>query len=201
MSKLLTKIKASVYLIPEGSHVVILALVALLGLSLICTFIFIFYNVSYWLPISVSAVLLGTIIFFWCGSHRDVDNKKLSPIKFSHSVGNSSTNITIPPGGLSSSEKLKFVEHVVSLLRYQKPLPASDGVVDDDGNPIPQSQEEARERVETINSEVRKSHETFGVMDSQSNSPDHHQFISQPNFKVIPEVEKTNEFNKSDDYR
>ena len=195
MSMPVPKIKAKVKLVPKGSQVVILALVVILGISLIFTFYFFSINVSIFLPLSVSIVLLITIIVLWLLSHRHVDNKHQQSTEISILEENSSTRITIPQGELSSNDYLKIFEQAISSTIYRKPLPVPDGLVDQSGNPVPQSQDNAQRKVEVINSELRSLQDKLGITDQKLSSLEQQQLVSHPKINVDSEQDKIDENN------
>ena len=164
------KITAAVKFVPKGSQVVILALVVVLGITLVYSFHFYLTNVPIVLPISVSFVLLATIVILWLLSHHHVDRKRQQPTELSIWEENRSSKISIPPGELSSNDYLKLFDRAISSTMHRKPLPNPNGFVDQSGNPVPSSQENARRKVEEINSEIRDLQDQLDITDQKFNS-------------------------------
>ena len=186
------KFKAAVKLDPKGSQVVILALVVIFGISLICTFYFYLINVPIYLPLSVSGVLFVTIVTFWMLSHGDVDNEHQQSTELSIFNKTGSAKITIPRGELSSNDKLKLFEQAISSTMYRKPLPDPDGFVDQSGNPVPQSQENAKRKVEEINNEISGLQDVLNIPDQKISSLEHQQSASHSNINVDSEPGNNN---------
>ena len=156
-----TKINASVSLTPPGSHVVISSLIAILGISLITTFAFVFYDENYWIPLIVSTVILIVIVVFWLRSHRDIDHASITPTTLSTTDGSNSTTISIHPRAKPPPEELAALERIISTVRNRSLLPDPDGLVDDKGQPVPNSQHDARERIASTNDRTRKELESI----------------------------------------
>ena len=193
MSKLMAKVKASISLVPTGSHVVILSLIGILALCLGCAFIFIWYSVDYWPPLISAGILFAAVVLFWLRSHRHVDDRFVPPVEMSMTDGTNSTTLSMHPRGLPAGQQLKLIERAMSAMQHRKPLPEPDGLVDEKGIPIPLSQEEARQRVEAANNEVR---DATGAMESHLNASEQQNEIAQHRLTVEPDLEEIKEINK-----
>ena len=196
MSKLIPRVKASISIIPTGSHVVILALVGILALCLICSFLFIWHNVDYWPPLVFSGILLVAIVFLWLHSHRHVDDRFLPPAEVTIKDGITETTISMHPRGLSSSEQLNNFEKILSVIQHQGLLPEPDGLVDENGIPVPRSEEEARQIVDAVNYEVKQK---FDAMNSHPNVFDQPNETMQSRLSIEPKLEEIKETNRPSD--
>ena len=195
-SNIATKINASVSLTPPGSHVVILSLIAILGISLVATFAFVFYDANYWIPLIVSTVILIVIVVFWLRSHRDIDHASITPTTLSTTDGNNSTAISLHPRAKSSAEELAALERILSTMRNRSLLPDPDGLVDDKGQPVPNSQHDARERIASTNDRTRKEFESgFGHF----REPDAGNRFEQSTLSDTPELGEIQEANFPND--
>ena len=195
-SSVATKLKASVSLTPPGSHIAILSLIVILGISLLVTFAFVFYGTNYWIPLTASAVLLIVIVVFWFHSHRDIDHASISPTTLSTTDGNNSTTFSVHPRAKHSVEEFAVMERILSTIRNRSPLPDPDGLVDKNGRPVPNSQHDARERVASTNSRTRKEFESIFGRPHEPNTVDQ---AEQLTFSDTPELGDIQDVNLPDD--
>lgn len=192
MSKLIPRVKASVSIIPTGSHVVILALVGIMALCLICSFLFVWLGLNYWPPLVFSGILLVVIVFLWFRSHRHVDDKSLPPTELTIKDEITETTISMHPRGLPFNEHLKMWERVISMIQHQRLLPEPDGLVDKNGKVIPQSEHRARQRINVVNREAKQK---FNATNTNPNDFDQPNETMQSRLSVEPilgEMKKTN---------
>ena len=191
-----TKLKASVNLTPPGSHVVILSLISILGISLLAVFVFVLYDENYWIPLTVSAVLLIVVVVFWFRSHRDIDHVSISPTTLSTTDGNNSTTLSMHPRAKHSAEELAAMERIFSMMRNRSPLPDPDGLVDNKGEPIPNSQHDAQERIALTNDRIRMEFESvFG----HTHEPKARDQVEQLTLPDTPELGEIPDANLPDD--
>ena len=191
-----SKIRTSVNLSPAGSHVVIVSLVGVDALCFLSAFIFIWHNKNYWPPFGVACALLLIIAFLWLRSHRHIDDGSSSPLVLSKKEGDTSTKISIPLRGMHQRQLAALYERMLSTFQNRKPLPEPDGLIDDEGQPVPDSVGEARQQVEAVN------HEWERVVDTLENRPSFSpQFEegAQPASIVAPEPSQLDSVNRKGD--
>ena len=193
MSKLSPRIKASISLIPTGSQVVVLALVGIFALCLFCSFLFIWHNVNYWPPLIFSFMLFVAIVFLWLRSHRQVDDRTLPLAEVSIKDEIGERKISMHPRGLPSKELLKNFETILSITQNQKPLPDPDGLVDENGSPIPQSKKKARQNVDAVNNQVKQK---LDAMNSHSSVFDQPNETMQSALYIEPNLEEFKKINR-----
>ena len=163
-------------------------LVILFGISLVYTIDFYSRGIPIWLPFLFFVLLFITICIFWFLSHQQVDNKIKQSPELSVTEGNRSTNIILPQGALSSDDTLKLFENAITSTLYRKKLPVPDGLIDEKGDPVPQSKQEARHIVETINAQLHELQEKLGLSNSDSLFSEQQPLVSQPNVSVGPQL-------------
>ena len=196
LSKLIPKFKTSVSIVPTGSHVVVLALVGTLVLSLGCSFLFIWHDLNYWPPLVSAGILFVAIVFLWLRSHRHVDDRSLPPAEVTIKDGITETTISMHPRGLPSSEQLNNFENILSVIQHQRLLPEPDGLVNEKGNPIPRSEEEARQIVDAVNNEVKQKFVEMNLHPSVIDQPNE---TMQSGLSIEPNLEEIKETNRPSD--
>ena len=192
MSKFGANLMATFNMSPKGSHAVILGLVCAFIIAMGSSFAFLWFKPERCLlPFSCSAVLLIVIIILWFKSHKDVDSQTPVPTSFLDSDG---TNITKITTDIRSSEGMKLMECLLSMAQYRRPLPDADGMVDNKGNPMPESESEARARIKFINSQVK---EAADYVFSRLRTFENHQSLEQHRLPHEPESDEISETNRS----
>lgn len=194
--EMLSKVKASVRIVPTGSHVVILSLVIVLGICLTFVYFLISDDQDYWPILVFSGLILVAIVIFWLRSHRDIDISPDSVIKISKKDGTGSKSISVPAKGALPIEKLEDLERIISTMMYSSPLPEPDGLIDSEGNPIPDSSEEAKRRIIAANSQVREFVDQFfsdTYKFDDSNNVAQKKLAGNPDISEIKLVNRSNE--------
>ena len=195
MFKLLSRMKALIRIAPTGSHVVLLSLVGVLALCLFSTFSFIRDGIDYCVPLAFAAVLFCAVVWLWLRSQRHLDDAPKPPITMSYRDGNTSTKVSIHLGGLRPNEQLAVLERGLSALQHRKPLPEPDGLVDEHGRPVPQSEEEARHRVEVANRVALAGTNTNADLSAVESSAER----AQPALIVEPQPTQFDDTNRPSD--
>ena len=196
MLKFLSSMRTSIKFAPKGSQVVILFLTLIFGFCLMIGFFFIWNNVDYWLPFVCAALIFPVIIFLWLRSHRDIDESYMPPFSISNSDGTNSTTLSLPHRAALSKENLDALERLFSVIQYRSPLPQPDGLVDERGNPVPQSMAEALERVDSANNQVT------GLVDSLESyisTRENREENAQTRLNIEPDFREVNEVNRLSD--
>lgn len=149
------EVKAGVQLQPEKSQVFVLSLSALTAMSLITTFIFLWYKHDFWWMPSFFTVAFGCgSIFTWHKSHRNVDLAGSTPTTISGD-GNG-FQITTDSRALTPENSLHLLEKAVSILCHRQALPEPDGLVNRNGQPDPEAKTVAIERVRQANEKAHQ---------------------------------------------
>ena len=157
MSRLGAKIHTSLDFSPKGSNIVLLALVCIFAICLIAGFVFLWPRHEYsWVPFSFAGVLFFAIVSFWLISRKDIDNSSSVPTRVEAIDGPKSITVTTDTRSISFSEVFGLLEKCVSIVQHHRPLPEPDGLVDEKGNRIPDSETEARLRVKSANDRVEE---------------------------------------------
>lgn len=194
--EILSKVKASVRIVPTGSHVVILSLVIVLGICLTFVYYLISNNQDYWPLLIFSGFVLIVIVVFWLRSHRDIDISPDSMIEISKKNSTGSKSISIPARGVLPVKKLEDLERIVSTMMYSSPLPEPDGLIDHQGNPIPDSSEEAKRRVLDANNQIKVSINEFI---SNPNQLDSSMDVVQKKLENNPDIREVRIINRSNE--
>lgn len=148
------KLSAEVQVKPTRSQVVIVSLILLSGVCFVSGFIFLWENKSHaWIPLSIGLLVIVASVIAWFKSQKDTDLEGSSPTSFTDNTGNQMVTDT---RALMSPEVVQNMEKLFCTLAHREPLPDPDGTIDDKGNPIPNSEEEARERVANANEQAKE---------------------------------------------
>ena len=153
MLKFISKIGAKVDINPKGSHVVILCLVGALLFCLTATFFFIYHEMNYWPSLIFSLVLLAIIVLLWFLSYQDIDGRSIPPVNISMTDGAKSTTLSLHHRSITEGDSRAALLQVLSQALNRSSLPEPDGLVDHEGQPIPESVDEAKRRVDAANSQ------------------------------------------------
>ena len=153
MLRFISRIRAKVDTNPRGSHVVILCLVGVLLFCLAATFFFIYDEKNYWPPLVLSLVILVVIVLFWFFSRRDIDGGSIPPVNISMTDGTRSTTLSLHHRSITEGHSRAALLQILSHVLNRSPLPEPDGLVDHDGKPVPESIDEAKQRVDAANNQ------------------------------------------------
>ena len=194
MRELITNVRALISIAPKGSQIVPLSLVLVLLFCLGCSFFFAWKGVNYWLPLVVAALLLIVVVLLWLLSAQRVDDASLPPVNISSSDGTHSTAISLHHGSLPALQDAETLERLLSILRHRKPLPEPDGLIDEDGQPIPRSQGEAQAKVEAAN---RQAQECLDDIRSLSEIPGDWNKLTQPGIDSEMATIEVGKFNET----
>ena len=163
MGKFGANLRASANIIPKGSHVVIVALIILLAICLLTGFLFLWFkpeHYSYSIPPFVfSVVFIILIAWFWFVSYKNIDSHLSSPTSITLRDDDTYLALTTDASSIRTPEGIEALERCLSMARQRRPLPEPDGLVDEKGRPIPESNQEAIERIRALNNIVHEMSE------------------------------------------
>lgn len=149
-------------IVPLKSHSF---LVALLFVSIFCLavgFYFLWNEKGYaWVPLCVGVGLSAAGVFGWFSSRHEVDMEGAVTTEIANVNG---ISVKTDSRSLSSQETVNNLEKLILAMNHRIPLPHANGLVDDLGNPIPNSDGEANRVVDSINSDVRENMSLVGSL-------------------------------------
>lgn len=151
MNSFRTNLNASVNIKPKGSQSIVFLLTIAFIVCLVAGFVFTIWDKNYWPPFGFAGVLLLVVVILWLRSHRDIDTPPPPPTNIVSADGTSVTSISTDSNLVSSIGGIEGLSSLLSIVVHRMPLPEPDGLVDNQGKPIPQTESEARDRVETAN--------------------------------------------------
>lgn len=196
MLKFLSKINTKISLIPKGSHVVILCLVGVLLFCLASTFFFVYHEKNYWPSLIVSILLLIVIILLWFLSRHDIDGSSIPSVNIFTTDGTKSTTVSMHHRSIPEGDRLSAFLQVLSQVLNRSPLPEPDGLVDSDGEPVPESIDEAQQRVEAANNQ---SEQIRSTVFTEPTSLRNQEAIQQDGLLQAPKPSADNETAPSED--
>lgn len=146
-------LNTSVQVRPSRSQVVLVLLILVSAGCFFTGFAFLWEGKdSSWVPLSIGVFLCAFVVFAWFRAQKDTDLENSSPTTFADGSGN---QITTDTRALMSPAGVQNMERLFSVLAHRSPLPEPDGLIDDKGNPIPNTEKEARARVRAANQEAQ----------------------------------------------
>lgn len=146
--------------VPRGSQTIILALFLPLGWCLKE----LFNNIrtgsgNVWINLALVLMFLVCIVTMWFRSRKDIDFGPPAPTSITFQDGQSMSKIITDQRNIPLN--FEDVARFFSLMTSRRPLPEADGMLDDKGNPMDGSKEEARAMVDKVNQEVSQQQEYF----------------------------------------
>lgn len=155
-------IKATVKVSPEKSQVLLVALTIVLAITLIGSMVLLFNGQpEWWWFLIFSTLLLCCILLAWFKSQPDSDLHNAHPTNFNFPDG---TSLSTDTRGLRSPEVLKSITRVLNEAVDRKPLPLPTATLDNNYNPVPNSQENAKAIVDSINAKTQQA--SNAILDS-----------------------------------
>ena len=157
MNQIGAKFRTSIRVSPKGSQVVIVLLIISFIICLLAGFIFLWYVHPYtWIPFGGAIVLLAIVVKLWLISQKDVDLPSPFPTSIESDDGKQRLTFLTDSKVFSAPQLLQLIEEWFSIVNNRRPLPAPDGLVDREGEPVPGSKDQASEKVEDVNLEAKE---------------------------------------------
>ncbi|MEW8352661.1 MAG: hypothetical protein AB2665_02580 [Candidatus Thiodiazotropha sp.] len=139
------KLKTDIQVRPSRSQVVLVSLIVLAGICYLSGFLFLWEDKQYsWVPIILGVVLSAVVVAAWFKAQKDTDLENSSPTIVRDNIGN---QIATDTRALMSPEGIQNMERLFSALTHREPLPEPDGIIDEFGDPVPNTLQEAQKRV------------------------------------------------------
>lgn len=184
-------IKAFLNMTPKGSHVLICILaVAFVG-CLATEFLFYWIkSVHYWPAIIWGILLLGAVVFLWLLSHKDVDSGAPLPTTITRRKGSSVITVETDPTYVPFIQGMEALELLISMAHRRNPLPDPDGLIDDKGQMVPQSQQKALERIESINEQAKQAADLFDHLLSTVRKLENEQILAKHKSINLPQSQE-----------
>lgn len=130
-------------------------LVLLIVVGLICYvsgFAFMWYEKpGYWVPLILGSLIFTFVFHAWYKAQNDTDLENSLPTSINDCFGNS---VSTDMRALKSPEFVQVLHDLFSVGANREPLPEPDGLVNEQGKPIPNSRQEASKAVTKVNSEA-----------------------------------------------
>ncbi len=196
MLRLFSKFNTRISVSPKGSHAIILSLVGVLLFCLATTFFFIYHEKNYWPSLILSVAILIVIVLLWLSSRQDVDGSSIPSVNISTTDGTNSTTVSMHHRSIAEGDRLTAFLQVLSQVLNRSPLPEPDGLVDSDGKPVPQSIDEARQRIESANNQ---SEQILNTVFAEPTSLRNQEAIQQDSSLQAPKPSADNETASSED--
>lgn len=196
MLRLFSKFNTRIRVSPKGSHAIILSLVGVLLFCLATTFFFIYHEKNYWPSLILSVAILIVIVLLWLSSRQDVDGSSIPSVNISTTDGTNSTTVSMHHRSIAEGDRLTAFLQVLSQVLNRSPLPEPDGLVDSDGKPVPQSIDEARQRIESANNQ---SEQILNTVFAEPASLDNQEAVQQDSSLQDPTSSADKETASSED--
>lgn len=148
-------LSADLSLKPKGSQTLLVVAAAVSALCLFTSFYFAWErHPATWLPLVVGALLGIVTGIGWNKSRVQVDYQ--NPLATSIIDKNSGIELRTDSRALAHVDSLRELGDIITSLANRQPLPKPSGLVNSDGSPVPESQEEAQARVDAANEEAER---------------------------------------------
>ena len=147
------RINTDVALKPQGSQIVLVSSTILAGICLVISFYFLWMDKDHaWIPLLVGASIFTSVVISWFKSQKDTDLNHANPTTLQNNDG---SLVQIDTRALMTPEGIQLLEKIMSIFANREPLPEPDGMIDDKGNPVPDSQSRAKDIVDRANEEAK----------------------------------------------
>ncbi|MBV6409342.1 MAG: hypothetical protein GAKPKEKM_00082 [Rhodocyclaceae bacterium] len=147
------EVSATVDLKPTRSQPFLVSLTILAGISVICgTGLLSLGNPAGWGLLAFAAVSIGAGVWAWRQSQPDVDLENAQPTSFTLPDG---TSVVADARLLRSLEGTTALVRLIEGVLHRRPLPEPDGLVDSNGQPIPDSKAAAAALIHKVNSDTQ----------------------------------------------
>ena len=139
---------------PSKSQIVLLGFLLLSGLSVLVGFLFIWFGIDkWWVPFTIGIPLVLLTFHGWNKSQALTDMGNSNPILVEDSQGN---KITTHSAIVKQVSDIELIAQALNTFAYRKPLPTPDGMIDANFQPIENTEGNAKELVNSINSKVEQ---------------------------------------------
>lgn len=164
------ELKASIDVRPSRSQVFLVASAIVVAISIICGASLIALDKhAGWVFVVFAGVALWRTFAAWRDSQSDVDLHNAHPTKIALPNG---TSLSTDSRTLRSPDGVRGLAQMLDGVLSRKPLPPPDGLVDDNGQIIPESKARAAAIANQVNSDIQQATniimDTFGVSDTDN---------------------------------
>ncbi len=121
---------------------------------------------SSWIPFAVGVVLLLVALLSWFVSRKDIDLDGALPITVKNT--NTGIEVTADLRMLTGQRKVAALGEALLTAATRDPLPEPDGLVSDEGLPMPERKEDAMRVVAEINEKVHADCDSLNKAIEQS---------------------------------
>lgn len=149
------KAGASVDIKPLGGQIIPFALIIVSAISFLIAIWLEMEGKSYFLSLGGACICLLVGVGLYLLSRRDSDLQRAHPFGMTLGSGSNQVAITADSRSLPTLDYLKGILTYWSGLLEREPLPEASGMVDNKGNPIPNSKAAARGVVQAANDLAR----------------------------------------------
>lgn len=164
MSPFKANLKTEVSMTPKGSQIVIFSLIILTFFCFATGFYFMYHEIrGAWIPLVIACTVLLIAATFWLLTYREVDSRPPAKTKFEAEDQNLILRVETDTKSLVSTNLLEKIANYILIVNNRKPLPAPDGLVDSNANPIANSVSEATKRVRQVNAESDRISEDLRI--------------------------------------
>lgn len=183
------KANVGVHLKPEKAQTFVIAMALMSTVAMIALFSFLWAGIEHsWVPGCLTLLFAGMAVWAWHSSHEIAGLEGATPTVATFTTKNSSIQISTDARTIFSPEAVKTLNQVISMVGCREPVPTPCGLVDDNGDPIPNSQAEAAEQIRLVNAQAE---EIARKVAGSPAVPEQSDFIVQ-DLNQLPEGEAAN---------
>ena len=153
-----TDVSAKFSLNPKLSQISIILSFAISAISFFSSFVFVWNQKDSTVPFFTGSLFLVVACIGWLRAQRAIDMSGAIPTEV---IGSNGLRISTDTRAIESDSTVKNLSKIIQVLAYRHPLPKPDGLIDSNGNIIPNSECESHDLVDAINSENSQAAQNF----------------------------------------
>jgi len=151
-------ISAKLSLNPKLSQISIIISLFISAISYLSSFVFI-WNAKNWIvPCLVGTLFLAVSCVGWWRSQRAIDMSNSTPTEL---TGINGVKIFTDTRAIESNNAVNNLSKIMQVIAHRSPLPEANGLIDNNGNVIPNSIDASNLVINKINEENSSSSETI----------------------------------------
>ena len=151
-------ISAKLSLNPKLSQISIIISLLISAISFLSCFVFIWNEKNWVVPCLVGTLFLAVSCIGWWRSQRAIDMSNSTPTEL---TGLDGIKILTDTRAIESNNAVNNLSKIMQVIANRNPLPEANGLIDDNGNIVPNSAEASNQVVNNINSENLKSSDSI----------------------------------------
>lgn len=143
-------ISAKLSLNPKLSQISIIISLFISAISFLSGFVFIWNGKNWVVPCLVGTLFLAVSCVGWWRSQRAIDMSNSTPTEL---TGINGVKILTDTRAIESNNAVNNLSKIMQIIAHRNPLPEANGLIDNNGNVIPNSVDASNQVINKINAE------------------------------------------------